>query len=182
MATDAYLGAIFLFAGNFAPRGYALCQGQTLAISSNTALFSILGTTYGGNGVTTFQLPDLRARGPIGAGSAANGLPAVDLGQIGGVQNVNILTANLPAHTHGVSLVVSNAAASIPTPDASSVLAGATDSSGNPLNLYAPGPGNVPLAPAPSGITGQNIPLNVQDPYLGLNFIICTQGIFPSRN
>src|SRR5580692_1409475 len=97
MASTPYLGAIFIFAGNFAPRGFALCQGQVLSIAQNTALFSILGTTYGGNGTTTFQLPDLQGRAPVGQGNGA-GLSPVTLGQVGGVENVTIMAANMPSH------------------------------------------------------------------------------------
>src|SRR5580698_9602625 len=103
MASQPLLGAIFIFAGNFAPRGYQLCQGQLLSISQNTALFSILGTTYGGNGTTNFALPDLRGRAPIGQG-AGPGLSPVTLGQQGGNQNVSILASNMPAHNHLVNV------------------------------------------------------------------------------
>src|SRR5579872_6318106 len=104
MASQPYLGAIFLFAGNFAPRGYLLCQGQILSISQNAALFSILGTTYGGNGTTTFALPDLRGRAPIGEGNGP-GLNPVSLGQASGSNSVSILSNNMPIHNHliGVS-------------------------------------------------------------------------------
>src|ERR1700693_3176914 len=105
MASQPYLGAIFMFAGNFAPRGFQLCQGQLLSIQQNPALFSILGTTYGGNGTTTFQLPDLRGRVPVGEGSGP-GLTPVVLGQAAGAQNVTILTSNMPAHSH--SLMANN--------------------------------------------------------------------------
>ena len=99
MSTNAMIGTIALFAGNFAPIGYALCQGQILAIASNTALFSILGTTFGGNGTTTFALPDLRGRSPIGAGNGP-GLSQIVLGEQAGAPLVSLLTSNLPAHNH----------------------------------------------------------------------------------
>src|ERR1700689_3127872 len=99
MAETPLLGAIFIFAGNFAPTGYQLCQGQLLPISQYAALFSILGTTYGGNGTSTFQLPDLRGRVPVGQGSGS-GLTPIVLGETAGTQNVTILTNNLPAHNH----------------------------------------------------------------------------------
>src|ERR1051325_7890057 len=105
MATP-FLGEIRLFAGNFAPRGYAFCNGQLLAISQNTALFSLLGTTYGGNGETTFALPDLRGRGPNRFGQGP-GLANSVQGQIGGTENVTLLTGNLPAHNHTVNAVAS---------------------------------------------------------------------------
>src|SRR4051812_17662172 len=96
---NAYLGCIFHFAGNFAPRGYMLCQGQLLSISQNTALFSILGTTYGGDGQVTFGLPDLRGRMPIGQGQGP-GLSQIVIGELSGVENVTLTTNNLPAHNH----------------------------------------------------------------------------------
>jgi len=96
---EAFIGSILLFAGNFAPRGWAFCQGQLLSIQQNTALFSILGTTYGGNGQTTFGLPDLRGRAPIGPGQGP-GLPSVELGEMAGTPQVQLLITNLPMHTH----------------------------------------------------------------------------------
>ena len=94
-----FIGQITLFAGNFAPRGWAFCNGQLLSIAQNTALFSILGTTYGGNGQTTFALPDLRGRVPVHAGQGP-GLSNYDLGQQGGAESVTLTTAQMPAHTH----------------------------------------------------------------------------------
>src|SRR5262245_66122397 len=99
--SEPFLAEVKLFAGNFAPRGFALCQGQIMSIAQNTALFSLLGTTYGGNGVTTFALPDLRGRMAIGVGNGA-GLASVTLGQAGGRATVTMLTSNLPAHGHSV--------------------------------------------------------------------------------
>src|SRR5262245_42833413 len=96
---DSFIGSIILFAGNFAPRGWAFCQGQILSIAQNTALFSILGTTYGGNGQTTFALPDLRGRVPIGTGQGP-GLSNIDLGEQSGSENVTLLASNMPPHTH----------------------------------------------------------------------------------
>src|SRR5689334_10336146 len=99
MSTEPFIGSIVLFAGNFEPRGWAFCQGQLLSIAQNTALFSILGTTYGGNGQTTFALPDLRGRAPVGQGQGP-GLPLVQLGQQGGANTVTLTVPNLPAHNH----------------------------------------------------------------------------------
>src|SRR6266699_1804577 len=99
MSSDAMIGTIALFAGNFAPRGWALCQGQILSIAQNTALFSILGTTYGGNGQTTFALPDLRGRSPLSAGQG-HGLSNIQLGEQGGTQNTTLLNTELPSHSH----------------------------------------------------------------------------------
>jgi microcystin-dependent protein len=178
MASQPYLGGIFMFAGNFAPRGYALCQGQLLPISQNTALFSILGTTYGGDGVTTFALPDLRGRGPIGAGNGP-GLSPVVLGERAGSQNATILTSNLPAHTHTLNGSTSAGTQPLPTGNA---LASVQDSQGGQSTAYINAAANTPMVATSIGTTGGNLPLSIQNPYLGLNFIIATQGIFPSRN
>src|SRR5215213_1184255 len=97
--SEPFIGQIIQFAGNFAIRGYAMCNGQILSIAQNTALFSILGTTYGGNGQTTFALPDLRGRAPIGPGQGP-GLPNVELGEMAGTPQVQLLLTNLPMHTH----------------------------------------------------------------------------------
>jgi microcystin-dependent protein len=179
MANEPYLGAIFMFAGNFAPRGYALCQGQLLAISQNTALFSILGTTYGGNGVNNFALPDLRGRGPIGQGQGP-GLPNITLGEVGGNSSVTILTSNLPSHTHTIN--VSTASAGQGSPQ-NNFPASIVDSVGGASNGYnSSATGGATFNPGAVNLTGNNIPLNIQDPYLGINYIIALQGIFPSRN
>jgi microcystin-dependent protein len=179
MASQPYLGAIFIFAGNFAPRGYQLCQGQILSISQNTALFSILGTTYGGNGTTTFALPDLRGRAPIGQGNGP-GLSPVVLGQQGGNQNVSILVSNMPAHNHTVN--VSTVLASQGSPQ-NNFLAAPVDSVPNPATGYNTTPtGGATLAQSAVNMAGQGLPISVENPYLGINYIIAVQGIFPSRN
>jgi microcystin-dependent protein len=177
MSTDSYIGTIVLFAGNFAPRGYALCQGQILAIASNAALFSILGTTFGGNGQTTFALPDLRGRGPVGAGPGP-GLSPITLGQQAGSQSVTLLTSNLPAHNHPVNC--DNNASSAPTPGGN--LPGLGGDRTTTLTIYSNAAPNAQMNPQTCGMTGGGAPFANADPYLGLNFIICTQGIFPSRN
>jgi microcystin-dependent protein len=181
MASQPYLGAIFIFAGNFAPSGYQLCQGQLLPISQYTALFSILGTTYGGNGTTNFALPDLRGRAPIGQGTGP-GLSPVLLGQVGGSQNVSILQSNMPAHNHtvAVSAPVGGAGQSGPQ---NNYLAGTNDGAGNPYPTYnATSTAGATLAAASVSIAGQGLPLSVESPYLGINYIIAMVGIFPSRN
>jgi len=178
MASQPYLGAIFLFAGNFAPRGYELCQGQLLSISQNTALFSILGTTYGGNGTTTFALPDLRCRAAVGQGQGP-GLNPVDLGQVTGTQTVTLLTTNLPAHTHSLNASNAQGANADPT---NNLIATPVDSSFNSLSAFNAPPANAVMSPTSVGLTGNNIPVSIQNPILGLNYIIALQGIFPSRN
>jgi microcystin-dependent protein len=178
MASTPYLGGIFMFAGNFAPRGYALCQGQLMAISQNTALFSILGTTYGGDGIQTFALPDLRGRGPIGAGNGP-GLAPIVLGELAGSQNVTILTSNMPAHSHVLNASTSAGTQPLPT---GNIVASVQDSQGGQSTAYINATPNTTMAPNSIGMTGNSVPLSIQNPFLGLNFIIATQGIFPSRN
>jgi microcystin-dependent protein len=177
MAQDPFLGAIFLFGGNFAPSGYALCQGQLLPIAQNSALFAILGTTFGGDGVQNFALPDLRGRAPIETGQGT-GLSDVILGESTGAQNVTILTSNLPAHTH--LLNASSATGTQPLPTGN-YLASVVDSAPGQSTAYN-ATANVTMSPTAVGITGGGAPINVQSPCLGLNFIIALQGVFPSRN
>jgi microcystin-dependent protein len=179
MAESPLLGTIFIFAGNFAPSGYQLCQGQLLPISQYAALFSILGTTYGGNGTTNFALPDLRGRAPIGEGSGP-GLSAVALGQVGGAQNVAITTGNMPQHNHTVN--VSTSPGSQPGPANNFIAAGIDSQGGNVLGFNTAATSGKTLAPTFVGLAGQNTPLSVQNPYLGINYIIAMVGIFPSRN
>lgn len=171
---EGTMATIMLFAADFAPKYWAYCNGQLLSIQQNSALFSLLGTTYGGNGTTTFALPNFQGRTAVGTGTG-QGLPNIALGEMAGNQNITLLTSNLPQHTHPVSatLVATSAA---PNTDESSgaILAGA--------NIYAAGPnGQLAGVTIQCGVSGQNQPVDIQQPYLGLNFVICTQGIFPSR-
>lgn len=175
MASQPYLGAIFIFAGNFAPRGYQLCQGQLLPISQYAALFSILGTTYGGNGTTNFALPDLQGRASIGQGTGP-GLSSVLLGEKGGVEDVTILTSNMPAHNH---LIGCDSGGAVNTDPTSGI-------PGNPglgtQAIYSTGPANATMLPSMVSVTGNGIPVSVQNPYLGINYIIALVGIYPSRS
>ena len=180
---EGYISEIRMFAGNFPPRAWAFCQGQLMSIAQNTALFSLLGTTYGGDGQVTFGLPDFRGRVAVGTGQGP-GLSSYDLGQVGGSQSTTLLVANLPAHTHGFSANASMAchtgAGNADSP-ANNIPAG----SASDENYTAP-PGNATMAPiAVSGTTaaaGGNQPFSNVQPYLGMNYIICLYGIFPSRN
>jgi microcystin-dependent protein len=182
MASQPYLGAIFMFAGNFAPSGYQLCQGQLLSISQNAALFSILGTYYGGNGTTTFALPDLQCRVPVGTGNGV-GLTPVVLGEKAGVGSVTILTANMPAHTHALNCDNNANDTTNLSPATSFVSAQATTGQGGTgVTNFSPGPSNATMAPTSIGIAGQGLPLNIQNPFLGVSYIIAMVGIFPSRN
>jgi microcystin-dependent protein len=179
MAQDPFIGSIFIFAGNFAPNGYQLCQGQLMSISQNAALFSILGTTYGGDGVQTFGLPDLRGRAPIGQGNGP-GLNGVVLGQLAGTQSVSILTSNLPAHNHLVSVSTGLGAQASPQNGFIAAVVDSTGAGGASFNTTANPPAT--LAPTSVGLTGSNLPLSIQNPYLGINYIIAINGIYPSRS
>lgn len=172
---EGTMATIMLFAADFAPKYWAYCNGQLLSIAQNSALFSLLGTTYGGNGTTNFALPNFQSRTAVGTGQGP-GLSNVVLGEMAGLQNITLNVTNLPQHIHPVaaSLACTSAA---PNTDESSgaILAGA--------NIYAGSPnGHLAGVTIQCGIAGQNQPVNIQQPYLGLNFVICTQGIFPSRS
>jgi microcystin-dependent protein len=164
-----------MFAGNFPPRGWQFCQGQILSIAQNTALFSILGTTYGGNGQTTFALPDLRGRYPMQQGQGP-GLAPRTLGEQGGSENVTLISTQMPAHNH--TLNVSSQAGDTETP-VGTVLA--ADGTGANL-LYRAPPVNGTMNPATIGAAGGSQPHNNMSPFLCLNFIIAMEGIYPSRN
>ena len=178
---DAYIGLMFAFGGNFAIRGYALCSGQLLPIAQNTALFSILGTTYGGNGQTTFTLPDLRGRAPIGFGP---GLSNYDLGQFSGAETVTLLTGNLPADNH--PLMVSNSLGTTGVPANNTAFAKGPASGTRPNATLAKtnttAAPNTAIAPLSIGISGSAQPVPVLSPTLTVTWIIALQGIFPSRN
>ncbi len=180
---EGVIGFTTGFAGNFAPKNWAFCQGQTINIASNTALFSILGTTYGGNGTTTFALPDLQGRAVVGVGTGP-GLSNYALGQKGGAVSATLTTPQMPAHIHPVNVVL--------TPNAS-------DSGSNPTpggGVFAsPSDGNPAFASAPSGVftqpfqgnlttssVGSGLPFSTQHPVLALNYIVCMYGVYPARN
>jgi microcystin-dependent protein len=180
--SDPFIGQIIQGGWNFAPRGYAYCNGQAQSISQNTALFSLLGTTYGGNGQTTFNLPDLRGRSMINPGQGP-GLSNYVLGQAGGTENTTLISSNLPAHNH--SLAVSDTKSTLQAPPAGGVFGRGADSAGTIVPLiYLPAgtAPNVTLAPTSVGLTGGNQPFNNLSPYLAVSIVIATQGIFPSRN
>jgi microcystin-dependent protein len=188
-AQDAYLAEVRIFAGNFAPRGWALCEGQLLAISQNSALFSLLGTIYGGDGKTTFALPDMRGRVAVGPGTGP-GLSTYREGQRGGTETNTLTTAQLPAHNHDAAVVIkaSNANATTKEPAgnyfASSIY---TINRGNTVDVLSYGAAsdvemNANAIDVTVGNTGGNQAANNRQPYIAMNYIICTQGIYPSRN
>jgi microcystin-dependent protein len=169
---EPFLAEIRIFAGNFAPRGWAFCDGQHLSISQNTALFSLLGTTYGGNGQTTFALPDLRGRVPLHPGQGL-GLTQRSLGENGGNERMKLEVGHMPAHVHPLRATTSTATSTVPT---NRVLAAAPG-----RNIYGTN-ANTPLAGGMIREAGGSQPHGNMQPWLGLNFIIALEGIFPSRN
>jgi microcystin-dependent protein len=178
---EPFIGEIMIFAGNFAPRGWALCQGQLLSISQNAALFSILGTTYGGDGITNFALPDLRGRYPRGVGQGPS-LSNVVEGEMSGAETVTLNLNEIPAHTHTATENVSNAVGTVGAPNGGFL---AKDPTGGSVPMYnsTPTSGKSLNAGAITvGSAGGSQPHSVLDPYLGLNYCIALVGIFPSRN
>ena len=175
---EPFLGQIIMFGGNFAPRSWAFCDGQLLSIQQNTALFSILGTTYGGDGRTTFGLPDLRGRVPVHAGNGPGpGLSAWRIGQKGGSETNTLTVQQLPAHNHTGSLKVSNQAGE--ETDPTGAYLGNTEST----ELYqSAATGQMAADSVATNNTGGGQPVNNIQPALALNYIICLQGIFPSRS
>ena len=181
---DEYIGIVKLFAGNFAPRGWAMCNGQLMSIAQNTALFSILGTTYGGDGQTTFALPNLQGAVAIGQGNSSKG--SYVLGEIGGTPNVTLTIAQMPAHTHAATLAFSSANSTTPKPASTSVAATPGYTSGrdyvSTLGYNDATPDIRMTNSVTNAPTGQSTPVSVMQPYLALNYIICLEGLFPPRN
>ena len=169
-----FLAMIMLWAGNFAPRGWLLCNGQILSIAQNTALFSLMGTTYGGNGTTTFALPDLRGRVPIHWGQGP-GLNNYVWGEMAGSETTTLLVSNLPAHTHQLRATSDAGSTSAPS-NAYPANTGALDKE------YGPAGSLVAMNPGTIGPTGGGQPVDNLPPYLVMTYCIATQGIFPSRN
>ncbi len=175
---DAYIGDIMIVGFNFCPRGWALADGQLLPISQNQALFSLLGTQFGGDGRTTFGLPDMRSRAAIGQGSGP-ALPTYRAGQVGGGEYTVMTTLTMPSHNHLVN--ANNLDGDKPGPGGKLLAAAPTGGTGNET-IYSNQPANVTMNPTMIGNTGQNLPIYTQDPYLGLYHCIATVGIFPSRS
>jgi microcystin-dependent protein len=173
-ASDPFLGQIMCAGFNFAPKGWAELNGQLLSIVQNIALFSLLGTTYGGNGQTTFALPDMRGRVLIHAGQGP-GLTNRDQGESAGAEQVTLNNAQLPAHAHTVTPEGSTADATLVSP------ANAVPATKSRTTLYAPGPGTVPMSPTLTSAVGSNAPVPVMQPYVTVKCFISMQGVFPSR-
>lgn len=176
--SNPFLAEIRIFTGNFAPKGWALCNGQLMPLSQNTALFSLLGTTYGGNGTSNFALPNLQGCAPMQAGQGP-GLSLRDLGETAGEQTVTLLQTEMPAHSHGV-IAGTAGTATLPGPGNN---AWASGGKGRPAEFAASSPQtNVQMNPFATSIAGGSQPHNNMMPFLGLTFIIALQGVFPARS
>ena len=177
---EGVIGYVTMFAGNFAPKNWAFCQAQIINIQSNTALFSILGTTYGGNGTTTFGLPDLQSRTIVGAGTGP-GLSSYVLGQKSGAETVTLTSGQMPAHAHSLAITVTpyskDDTGNTSTPDAVFAINGSTGYSGT---------NNVKMAAFPVTLqmttVGADTAYSTLPAYMGLNYVICMYGVFPARN
>lgn len=175
---DPFLGEIRIFGGNFAPTGWALCNGQLLPISQNTALFSLLGTTYGGDGVSTFALPDLRGRVVVSFGQAP-GLSPYQQGETGGAESSTLTTAQMPSHSHPVG-ATETATTADPKGTVPAKNVGAQP--GSSVHTYGATPDGTTMNNAMIGPTGGGQPVSIVQPYLVINYIIAMQGIYPPRN
>lgn len=171
--SQPFIGQISMFGGNFAPNGWAFCDGQLLAISQFDALFSLIGTIYGGDGRTTFALPDLRGRLPIHMGQGP-GLTNRTIGEQGGSEAVTLSPSDLPAHSHAMSASTGIGANSSPQ--------GAVVASGGGVSVYRPGAPSVPMAGDAIAPAGGNQSHQNMHPYQTINYIIALYGIFPSRS
>jgi len=177
---EGYLAQVMMFGGSWAPRNWALCQGQLLAISSNQALFSIIGTIYGGDGLVSFGLPDLQGRTAVDQGQGA-GLPPKAIGQKGGNAFTQLQTSNLPSHSHAATLHAESDAGTSGSPTNSllGVITGDT-------KIYAPSVPADQVAMHPDSISvgnkGAGTEFSNESPYQVMNYIICTQGLYPSRS
>lgn len=202
---EPFIGQIVPVAFNFAPRGYAICEGQTMAISQNTALFALIGTTYGGNGTSTFLLPDLRGRVAVGYGQGP-GLANVEIGEAAGSTLISLTTANLPPHTH-VAVFTPMSGAVEATGTLTAVNAAGTQKAAAEAYLANPANGptqynayvsssatgavkldgvsvSVPVrgGTVTNSITGSGTPFDAASPYLAINYVIAVYGVYPSRN
>jgi microcystin-dependent protein len=174
--SSPFVAEIRIFPFSFAPKGWAFCDGQILPISQNTALFSLLGTTYGGNGQSTFALPDLQGSAPLHSGQG-QGLSLYDLGQTGGTEFVTLLTSEMPNHSHSLRCQSQDPADQLAASPARTFAASQNASA------YGPSNGTPIVQMAPQALTpaGGSLPHNNMQPYLTLNFCIALQGVFPPR-
>lgn len=174
--TEPYVGQISMFAGNFAPRGWAFCNGQLMSVMQYQALFAILGTTYGGDGITTFALPNLQNRVPVGRGTGVDGITKV-LGQVGGSTNTTILISNMPAHNHRLIGTTNVGNSNVPK----NALHADTSVLDKEYTTDTSGP-KVDMDPSAIGISGGSQPINNEQPFVVINYIIAIDGVFPPRD
>jgi microcystin-dependent protein len=174
---EPFVGQIIPVGFNFAPVGWLLCQGQIVSIAQFDVLFALIGTAYGGDGQTTFGIPDLRGRSPLHQGQGTN-LSNYILGQPSGTENVTLLAQQVGAHTH--TFMASTQTATTITPDDTTALGNAT--AGGGMSVYDAGAATTPLSAASIGPQGGSNPHENRQPYLGVNYIIAWAGIFPNRN
>ncbi|HEV2674546.1 MAG TPA: tail fiber protein [Aliidongia sp.] len=179
--SEPFLGECMIFAGNFAPQGFALCDGQLLPISQNTALFAILGTTYGGNGTTTFALPDFRGRLAVGQGQGP-GLSPYNVGDQVGVESHALTSVEMPSHTHTVAAVANGTTLGTNVPGTGALLGSSyANEANNPTEaVYSTDAPTVVLGPVGNG--GGNQPHENRMPFLAVTWCIALFGVFPSRN
>jgi microcystin-dependent protein len=175
---EPFLGMIAMFGFNFAPRGWAFCNGQSMSIAQNSALFSLLGTTYGGNGTTTFNLPNLQSRVPIGMGTGP-GLSNYQIGQQGGSETVTLISTEMPQHNH---LMTASGDGPTQATATGASLASQGRTGGTMPIIYASGATTPVNMASTTSIAGGSQPHNNMQPYLAINYSIATTGIFPSRN
>jgi len=179
---DEYISVIKMFGCNFAPRNWAFCSGQLISIAQNTALFSLLGTTFGGNGTTTFALPNLQGRSPMGMGNGGGLTPRI-LGEMSGTETITILSTQMPQHTH---LITANSGAGTTGAPSNSYLSASPKNGSGPnavsLNTFTSTAPDVTLNPQTVSVAGGSQPISIMQPYLVVNYSICLYGIFPSRN
>ncbi len=176
-SADPYVGQIELFGFGFAPRGWAFCNGQLLSIADNSTLFELIGTIYGGDGQNTFALPNLNGRVALGVG-AGPGLSTVVLGETGGTETATLVAANVPAHSHTLAAQSSRGRTSATGTNV--VLAQVAEDDGTPARSYSSTAPNTTLSSASIGSVGSSQPVDIRNPYLGLQYAISLFGIYPS--
>jgi microcystin-dependent protein len=179
---DPYLSSIYLFGGNFSIYGFALCAGQILPISSNTALFSLIGTYYGGNGSSSFGLPDLRGRTAICQGTGAPGVSPYSIGEVTGTENETMLYSNMPIHNHAANAQIIEGTSALPAGSYFSQVKTGQPPRQQIESFYNAGPSNVTINPASTSVAGGSVPFNIQQPELAISAMIALRGIFPARN
>jgi microcystin-dependent protein len=182
--SDQYLAEIRLFAFNFAPADWALCNGQIMPIQQNTALFSLLGTTYGGNGTTNFGLPNLQGLAAlhVGRNQPGPGLSVYDLGQVGGTPSVTLQQTEMPMHSHALSVTGNTGTVTTPTGNQLAKAFTGNFQQSTQGAMYANGPANLQMLPQSVGAAGGSLPHNNMMPSLTVSYCIALRGAFPARN